>query len=496
MRWRMIGREQTPVAALRHRDFAIYWSGSVVSLVGTQFTTVTMAWQIYELTNSPLELGLLGLARGAPMLVLLLFGGLLADAVNRRHLMMATQVAQMCVSVTLAVMTLVGWVSPPVLYAASLFLALFSSLEQPARNAIVPNLVPRSDLTNALALSGMQRHIAIVIGPSLAGFLLAYSGPTLCYAVDAVSWLAMLAALAIMRPLAQVARGRSAVSMRALREGVGFVWTHPVILSLMALDFSQNFFGSGRALLPIYARDILGVGPQGLGLLYSATSVGALVMGTAMSVRTQVRRPGAWVLVSVGMYGVFMTLFGVSHLFWFSFLMLTAAGAANTVSFVLRNTINQLVTPDEIRGRVTSVNSMFTNTGPQLGQFGAGTLASVIGPVGTTAAGGLLVTSIAAGLAAVASVRQIRGSRERACRSGRSAGKKLTKLRPCTGFLIERAGVHLFAFLRASENIFRSESVRSAGNRISASIWTTSSKRPSRKSSRARALRRCSLVEW
>ena len=160
---------QTPVAALRHRDFAIYWSGSVVSLVGTQFTTVTMAWQIYELTNSPLELGLLGLARGAPMLVLLLFGGLLADAVNRRHLMMATQVAQMCVSVTLAVMTLVGWVSPPVLYAASLFLALFSSLEQPARNAIVPNLVPRSDLTNALALSGMQRHIATVIGPSLAG---------------------------------------------------------------------------------------------------------------------------------------------------------------------------------------------------------------------------------------------------------------------------------------------------------------------------------------
>ena len=129
-------------------------------------------------------------------------------------------------------------------------------------------------------------------------------------------------------------------------------------------------------------------------------------MGTVMSVRTPVRRAGAWVLVSVGMYGVFMTLFGVSHLFWFSFLMLTAAGAANTVSFVLRNTINQLVTPDEIRGRVTSVNSMFTNTGPQLGQFEAGALASAIGPVGTTAVGGLLVTSIAAGLAAVASVRR------------------------------------------------------------------------------------------
>jgi len=397
---------RTPVAALRHRDFAIYWSGSVVSLVGTQFTTVAMAWQIYELTNSPLQLGLLGLARGAPMLVLLLFGGLLADAVNRRHLMMATQIGQMCVSAGLAVMNLVGWVSPPILYAASLFLALFSSLEQPARTAIIPNLVPRGDLTGALALSGTQRHVATIIGPSLAGLLLAHSGPTLCYAVDAVSWLAMLAALAIMRPLAQVARGRGAVSMRALREGVEFVWTHPVILSMMALDFSQNFFGSGRALLPIYARDILGVGPQGLGLLYSATSAGALVMATMMSVRTHVRRAGAWVLMSVAMYGAFMTLFGVSHFFWFSFLMLAAAGAANMVSFVLRNTINQLLTPDEIRGRVTSVNNMFTNTGPQLGQFGAGVLASAIGAVGATAVGGLLVTLIAGGLSAVAPVRR------------------------------------------------------------------------------------------
>lgn len=396
---------RTPVAALRHRDFSIYWAGSVLSQVGSQFTTVAMAWQIYELTNSPLELGLLGLARGAPMLGLLLFGGLLADAVNRRHLMMATQIGQMCVSASLAVMTLAGKVSPPVLYAASLFLALFSSLEQPARSAIIPNLVPRSDLTNALALTGTQRYVATIVGPSLAGFLLAHSGPTLCYAVDAVSWLAMLAALFIMRPLAQVAGGRRAISVQALREGLEFVWTHPVILSMMALDFGQNFFGSGRALLPIYARDILGVGPQGLGLLYSATSAGALLMGTLMSVRGQVRRAGAWVLVSVAVYGVFTTLFGVSRLFWFSFLMLASAGAANTVSFVLRNTINQLLTPDEIRGRVTSVNSMFTNTGPQLGQFEAGALAAMIGPVGATAVGGVLVTSIAAGLAAVASVR-------------------------------------------------------------------------------------------
>jgi MFS family permease len=396
----------TPISALRHRDFSIYWSGSVLSLVGSQFTAVAMAWQIYELTNSPLELGLLGLARGAPMLVLLLFGGLLADAVNRRHLMMATQIAQMCVSASLAMMTLAGWVTPAVLYAASLFLALFSALEQPARTAIIPNLVPRSDLANALALSGTQRHVATIVGPSLAGLLLARSGATFCYTVDALSWLAMLAALAMMRPLSQAAGGRSALSMQALREGVEFVWMHPVILSMMALDFGQNFFGSGRALLPIYARDILNVGPQGLGLLYSATSAGALAMGAVISMRTQTRRAGTWVLVSVSAYGIFTTGFGLSRFFWLSFLMLAAAGAANTVSFVLRNTINQLLTPDEIRGRVTSVNSMFTNTGPQLGQFEAGALASVMGTAGATAVGGLLVTSIAAGLAAIRSVRR------------------------------------------------------------------------------------------
>jgi len=396
---------RTPIGALRHRDFSIYWAGSVVSQVGTQFTTVAMAWQIYELTNSPLQLGLLGLARAAPMLGLLLFGGLLADAVNRRHLMMATQVAQMCVSASLAVMTFAGRISPPVLYVASLFLALFSALEQPARTAIIPNLVPRSDLSNALALSGVQRYLATIVGPSLAGILLARSGATLCYTVDAVSWLAMLAALLIMRPLAQAAAGRRAISMQALREGVEFVWTHPIILSMMALDFGQNFFGSGRALLPIYARDILAVGPQGLGLLYAATSAGAVLMGVVMSMRAQVRRAGAWVIVSVSFYGIFMMLFGVSHLFWFSFLMLASAGAANTVSYVLRNTINQVLTPDEIRGRVTSVNSMFTNTGPQLGQFEAGALASLIGPGAATAVGGLVVTSIAVGLAAVASIR-------------------------------------------------------------------------------------------
>ncbi|HZT08116.1 MAG TPA: MFS transporter [Chloroflexota bacterium] len=390
---------RTPVAALRHRDFRTYWTGSVISSIGSQFTSVAIAWQIYEITNSPLQLGLIGLARGGPTLVLLLFGGLLADAINRRKLMMLTQIGQMCVSASLVLCTFAGVISPPVLYGASVLLALFGSFENPARQAMVPNLVPRHELTNALALNSSQRQVATIVGPSLAGLVLAAAGPVLCYAVDASSWLAMLAALLIMRPTAQIAAGRRAVSLQSLRQGLAFVWAHPVILSLMALDFGQNFFGNSRALLPIYARDILEVGPQGLGLLYTATSFGALGMAAFISVRPQVRRAGMCVLASVAVYGVFMALFAISHTFWLSFLMLAGAGASNSLSNVLRGTINQLITPDELRGRVTSVNSMFTNTGPQLGQFEAGTLASVVGAEGATLAGGLFVGALAVGLA-------------------------------------------------------------------------------------------------
>jgi MFS family permease len=304
------------------------------------------------------------------------------------------------------VCTAAGVTSPPVLYGASLFLALFSSLEQPSRGSMVPNLVPRADLTNALALSSTQRQVASLVGPSIAGIVIAASGPLLCYAVDASSWVAMLVALTLMRPIAQPTGGRRAVSFAALGEGLQFVWANPIILSVMALDFGQNFFGSARALLPIYARDILEVGPQGLGLLYSATSVGALAAGAAMSMRGQARRAGRGVLVSIGLYGVCMAVFGISHNFWLSFVMLALSGGANTVSTILRGTISQLVTPDEVRGRVTSVTSMFTNTGPQLGQFEAGTVADIIGPEPAALAGGLAVTAIAATVATVtASVR-------------------------------------------------------------------------------------------
>jgi MFS family permease len=413
-------------AALRNRDFRLFWTGLVLSGVGSQFTSVAMAWQIYELTDSAFQIGLLGLARAVPQFALLLFGGLLADAMDRRRLMIATQIGQMAVSATLAIMTLMGQTTPAALYAASMLLALFGSLETPARQALVPNLVPRQDLTSALALTGSQRQVATIAGPSLAGVVLTFSGPGACYATDAISWLAMIASLLAIHARPEPGRGRSAISLRSLREGVEFVWTHPVILNLMVLDLGVNVFGSVRALLPVYARDILSVGPGGLGILYTAPAVGAIVVATVMSTIGRVRRAGLWVLIGVAIYGGCTVLFSLSRSFWFSFLMLAGVGGGNSISVILRGTINQLTTPDELRGRVTSVNSIFTNTGPQLGQFESGAVAALLGAQMSALTGGLATLVIVASVAAVPRVRllEIGETLELVTSRPRAAGKE------------------------------------------------------------------------
>lgn len=398
-----------PFLALRHRDFRLFWGGLVLSGTGSQFTAVAMAWQIYELTNSPLQIGLLGLARAVPQMALLLFGGLLADAVDRRRLMMAMQVGQFAVSGFLAALAFAGLVSPPVLYMASVFLAVFGSLENPARQALVPNLVPRSELTSAVALNATQRNVSQIAGPALAGIVLGGTSAAFCYAVDAISWLLMLGALAVIAAPAQAASGRRGISLQSLGEGVGFVWRHPVVLSLTILDFAQNVLGSPRALMPVYARDILFVGPEGLGLLYAATSAGSVGAAALMTAMPQVRRAGLWVLIGVGIYAVSTMLFAVSHVFWFSLAMLAIEGIGNTVSTILRGTMNQLVTPDDLRGRVTSVNNVFTNGGPQLGQFRAGAVGEVIGGEGSALGGGAALLAVVALVAALARpVREFR----------------------------------------------------------------------------------------
>jgi MFS family permease len=384
------------LSPFHHRDFCLFWTGSMLSGIGSQFTTVAMAWQIYELTDSALQIGLLGLLRAVPQMILLLFAGLLADAINRRKLMMFTQTGLFCVSTALTLLTFAGKASPHLLYAATIFLAFFTALEQPSRQSMIPNLVPREHLAQSLALQGTQRYVPVIAGPSIAGVVLALFGPAVCYAVDAFSWLAMLSALALLRTPISEGGGWKTISLSSLREGLGFVWGHGVIFPLMLLDFGATLFGNVRSLFPVYARDILFVGPQGLGLLYASRAVGSLCAAALVSVMGPVRRAGMWIILGVGLYGVATSVFAYSQVFWISVLMLALCGAGDTISSILRSTINQMTTPDELRGRMSSINSIFTSSGPQLGQFESGLVAAWLGAQLSALTGGLASLAIVA----------------------------------------------------------------------------------------------------
>ncbi len=386
------------LSPLRHRDYRVFWIGLLLSSVGSQFTTVAIAWQIYELTNSPLQLGLIGLARGVPQVVMLLFGGLLADAVNRRKVILCTQSMLFLISALLALSTFAEKTAPFGLYAATIALALFNSLEAPARHSIVANLVPREDLAAALAIYNSQRHVATIAGPAVAGVLIAVSGPAFCYAIDAASWVIMfISVLAIRTPLPE-GEGRRAVSFESLNAGFRFVLNHAVIFPLLMMDFGANVFGTVRALLPIFAKDVLFSGPQGLGILYAASAFGSLAGAVGLSFVGSARRVGWWILSGVTVYGLSIIVFGESQVFWFSVFLLALSGVGDTISAIMRSTINQLETPEQLRGRMSSINSLFTNCGPQLGQFQAGVLASVIGAEFAVMSGGFVILLIVAAL--------------------------------------------------------------------------------------------------
>ncbi len=380
-----------------------------------------MAWQIYELTNSALDIGLLGLTRGAPQMALILLGGVLADAVDRRRLMLATQVGQAMVSLSLVLLTWTAAISPLALYIASAFQALLASLETPSRQALVPNLVPREHLPSGIALYTAQRNIGAIAGPALAGLLLAVTDAGWCYGVDALSWLGMVFALALMRA------GAGSKALRAtgvkppataggrlaeMSAGIRFVLGQPVLLAVLALDFGANMFGSARALLPIYARDILMVGTPGLGLLYTATSTGAIAGGAGLSFLGRLRRAGLWVLLGQAGFGLSTAAFALSGEFWLSWALLAASGAGDTLAAVVRGTIVQLMTPDQLRGRVSSVNAMFSNGGPQLGQFRAGLCAEWWGAPTSALTGGLITAGIVGLVATAPGMRQYRLDRD------------------------------------------------------------------------------------
>lgn len=394
--------KQSAFAALRHRDFRLLWLGLIVSVTGSQMQFVAINWHVYQLTKSAFALGLVGLFRAVPIIFSSLPGGVVADAFDRKRLMLLTQTAMIVSAALLTAGTLAGMTSVWPIYILSGIASAASAFEVPARQAILPTLVPPEDFPNAVSLGIIVFNVATIAGPAIAGFVLAESGPAIIYGINALSFLAVIAALIAMRssgkPDLQTER-KHALSFAALKEGLKFVWHTPIIVQTMTLDFAATFFASATLLLPIFAQEQLHVGARGYGFLAAAPAIGSVLTALAMARLGTFQRQGRLVVYSVAVFGVATAAFGVSTVYWFSLLMLAVTGASDTVSTVLRQTIRQLVTPNHLRGRMTSINMMFFMGGPQLGELEAGLVAAVVGAPWSVVIGGagsLLSAAIAA----------------------------------------------------------------------------------------------------
>ncbi|HTM58631.1 MAG TPA: MFS transporter [Candidatus Udaeobacter sp.] len=381
-------------AALRHRNFRLLWASQLVSMAGSMMQTAAILWHVSLLARPEhrgLALGMVGLVRVLPIVAFSLMGGVVADAVDRRRLLIVTQSGMTLAAATLAFLTFTGLRSLWPIYLLAAAGSAFGSFDAPARQSLIPNLVPRHHLPNAIALNSIMFETASVLGPAIGGVVIGGAGIGWAYALNAISFLFVIGALIAMRDLPERGPGhRGEISVHAARQGLSFVFRAPLIRSTMLLDFFATFFASATALLPIFAQDVLRVGARGYGLLSAAPAIGSMIT-SLMLVRLidRIERRGRVMLVAVAGYGVATIVFGLSPWFWLTFACLALTGATDTVSMVIRNIIRQLHTPDAMRGRMTSINMIFFMGGPQLGELEAGLVANGFGAVVSVVTGGI-----------------------------------------------------------------------------------------------------------
>ena len=384
--------------ALRHRNFRLIWIGLLVSFSGSYMQNAAILWHVSILVPADrraLALGLVGLVRIGPIVVFSLISGVAADAFDRRRLMLLTQTIMALVAAVLAVLTFRGLSAVWPIYALAAASSAAGAFDLPARQSLVPTLVPRADLPNAISLNAIMTQLASVLGPASGGFVIGYAGLGWVYAFNAASYLMVIAALLMMRlderpaNAADDTAARGQFTLSAALEGLRFVFRSPLIRSTMLLDFFATFFSSATALLPIFAQDVLNVGARGYGWLYSAPAAGAVVTSAVMvPVVDRIHNRGKVLIAAVVVYGAATIAFGFSRHFWLTFACLAMTGMADTVSMVLRNLIRQLETPDRLRGRMMGVNMVFFVGGPQLGELEAGLVANWLGPVISVVSGG------------------------------------------------------------------------------------------------------------
>jgi MFS family permease len=375
------------------RAFLRLWFARLAGTAANQMAMVAIGWQMYALTGSAWDLGLVGLAQFAPSIALVLVAGHVIDRHDRAHILIACMGAQAAIALVLASAALRGFASRELLLALAVAIGAVKAFQMPTQQAITPLLVPATMLPRALAFSSAGMQGAIIAGPALGGFLYVGGAATVYGSCAALFGFAALRLLGIA--LRRVPRPDEAASWERLLAGVRFVRQREVVLGAISLDLFAVLLGGATALLPMFAKDVLGVGPWGLGLLRGAPAAGALVMSVLLARWPVRRRAGHVLLAAVAAYGAATLVFALSHALWLSLLALALTGAFDMVSIVIRQTLVQLETPDAMRGRVSAVNGVFIGASNQLGEFESGVTAALLGPVGSVVLGGLGSIAIA-----------------------------------------------------------------------------------------------------
>ncbi len=385
---------EPPGAERFSASFKCFLIARFAATAAQQMILVALGWQIYALTASAWDLGLVGLMQFVPALLLTIPAGQVVDRVDRRHVIAAAMVIQFGVTFLLACASHGGWVQRDLILGLSVAIGIARALQMPSQQAIIPSLVPYAQLPRATAVSSGVMKLAVIGGPALGGFIYV-AGAEVAYGISAALLLAALGFVAMIRQKAQPSV-REPVSLQSALAGLLFVWRHKVVLGAISLDLFAVLLGGANALLPMFAKDVLHTGPWGLGLLRSAPALGALVVAVWLTRNPLSIRVGHKMFLSVAIYGLTMLVFGLSSEFWLSMLALTLGGGADMVSVVIRLTLVQVETPEDMRGRVSAVNATFIGASNELGDFRAGAMAEWTGAVWSVLIGALGTLAVAA----------------------------------------------------------------------------------------------------
>ena len=380
----------TPWQVLAHRDFGLFWTSLLFSAVGSQISTVAVAWQVYEITNSPFQLGLTGFFRALPVMLLSIPGGVVADRMDRRRLLIITQTLAMLLSLVLGVLTYTGQIAVWHIYAVTFLSGAVGIFDSPARTAMIPALVPAEQLASAYALNITWRQIATLSGPFIGGICISVFGISTSYYIDALSFLGVIVCLFFMRARPTPPTEKKESPLQSVRGGFNFIRDNSVILGLMGMDSCVNFFGAYRSMMPVFARDILGTGPAGLGALLGVPAFGALIGSGVVMAMGNPKHKGKLIIGVTLVYTAGLVCFALSRSLALSLAIVFSLGLLDAIGETLRDTLIQLMTPDRMRGRVKSFDQVFMSAGQYMGSAQIGTTAVFFGVPGALVLGGCL----------------------------------------------------------------------------------------------------------